>query len=360
MPIRNIIIAILFFFSIPVSGQVSIQFIPEVHGRNIDGLFQASILNTTQQQASVSLTVVVTESNAGKILTLQTQPFTLYPGNNPIPASAIRSANIQAGTSNIARLVQQSGYFPQGAYEYSFTLDSKISIGIPEQIEQTFDYELTPSAPLSLIEPFDQDKICEKNPLLTWQPSLPAIPGLLYQLQLVEIKERQNAIEALNYNLPLVNQNGIFNHILLYPPSAKALEEGKSYAWQVTAYRSDVWEFMVDCKDSVETEKETDKSYRDIEDLLKGKYYVARREVRFALINSYAEQPLSYQITCVTNPKQKIRRMPKLILKTGRNQISLDLSTNSAFKDGYSYILKVILPNGSSKSLRFLYKDIEG
>jgi hypothetical protein len=362
--LRHIVLAIALFYTGSGFAQVSVQFIPEIFGRNIDGLMNATLINL-QQRRSVRLKITVAEAKAGQVLVLQTQPFDLVPGHNILPSAIIRSAKIGMAANKVGNYIRQNQSLPAGNYEYTFDVISAIS---HEEVivDQVFSQEITPPAPLDLIEPFNEDKICEKRPILTWQPALPLVAGQLYGLTLVEVKDKQNPVEALNYNLPIVNQKGIIANVLMYPPISKELTEGKKYAWQVTAYkdqtvinRSEVWSFTVDCKDSVSNTIETDNGYRDLEDLLKGNFYVATGSIKFMIINSYAPQKLKYSITCITDPEQKIRALPKKKLINGKNKINLDLSHNFSFKDGYSYLLHVEMPNGKNQTLRFIYKDLE-
>jgi hypothetical protein len=360
---RILISFVLFIFSCSVSAQVSVQFIPEVYGRSMDGLMSARLLNTGGKQ-NVRLLISVTENKAGKILNILTQPFTIIPGSNQVPSTAVRSASIQMGNNSLAQFIQRNGHFPQGYYEYSYKVISAIAID-EIIVDQIFEQEVLPPAPLNLIEPFNEEKICNKMPVLSWQPSIPVIAGTMYELLLVEIKDRQSPVEALNYNLPVVKQKGIPNPILVYPASSKELAEGKRYAWQVTAYkdqtiinRSEVWEFTFSCKEEKEPVKD-DNGYRDIDDLARGNYYIAQGVVKFAVINSYIEQKLKYEVHCITDPGSKVRGLPKIKLLKGQNKVELDFSRNFSFKDNYSYILKVYLPNGTAKSLRFIYKDLE-
>lgn len=188
--------------------------------------------------------------------------------------------------------------------------------------------------------------------------------GLILPTGISEIKNGQNATEALNYNLPVINQSNIVSPILPYPSIAPQLVKGKKYAWQVTAYkdqtvlnRSEIWEFTVDCQDSVK--KVADDGYRDIEDLSRGNYYIAAGFLKFALVNPYQAQDLKYAITSLNNPDKKIKRLPKLKLKTGNNQVQIDLTATNSFTDEKYYILKVQLPNGTTKSLRFLYMEVK-
>jgi hypothetical protein len=346
------------------SAQTSIVFVPEVYGTTLNGLFRASIFNASGVK-SVRMNITVTEARAGKIATIQTGVFTIAPGNNIIPSGVARTASVAMAQNATANFIRRNQYFPQGDYEYSFNIYSASS---SEEIiiDQTFNNEITPPAPLDLIEPYDQDEICEKRPLLTWQPSIPKVDGLLYQVMLVEIKDKQNAVEALNYNLPIVNQKGVVANLLVYPPNSKELVAGKKYAWQVSAYRdqtvinrSDVWSFEVNCQDTVSAVIPIDYGYRDIEDLVKGNFYVAEGSVKFSLVNSYHEQKLKYSIICISNKEIKVRNLPSIKLNIGLNKVKLDLSRNLSFKDAEHYVMKVELPDGTIKSLRFTYNDVK-
>jgi hypothetical protein len=358
---KKTLLFIFLLISVHAFSQVTIQFIPEIYGNSLSGLTSARIFNTGPRQ-DVRLKITLTEAKAGKIAVLQTVPFTLIQGNNSIPSAAIRSAQLSISSNGTGIFVQRNQYFPQGLYEFEFEL---ISTNVNTQVlaNQIFNQEIVPPAPLSLLEPYNSDQICEKRPFLTWMPNIPQATGILYELLLVEIKEDQNKTEALNYNLPIINQKGIIATTLMYPPISKELFEGKKYAWQVSAYkdqtlinRSEVWEFKVSCTNE-DTSIEIDLGYRDIEDLAKGNYYVAQGNIKFALVNPYMEQKLKYEITCITDSKIRVRNLPKIILKRGLNKIKIDLSHNLTFRDGYSYILKTFFDNGSSKSLRFTYKE---
>lgn len=361
--LRRIIPFVLAFFSLPALGQVSFQFIPELQGRNVDGLLNVKFVST-QASRRMSLSVIVTELKSGKVLSIKTPAFSVNQGVNQVPVTAIRPAKVQFGGSKVATTVQQSGLLPEGEYEYCFALTPEQGYYDPEvPAEQCFTAEVIPFSPLSLIEPGNQDKLCEKRPLFSWQPSFPIVAGSSYQLLLTEIKGNQSPLEALNYNLPIVNQSGIMSPVLPYPPSARELQAGKKYAWQVSLYknqtvlnRSEVWDFMVDCKDSVENKIAAGNNFRNIGDLSNGNFHEVKGYLKFTLNNPYKEQDMHYNIVCITDPAKKIKRLPKVLLKNGVNQIAIDIS-NNGFSDGYFYILSVELPNGDIKSLRFVYHD---
>ena len=354
---------LLLFTSSIVLAQVSIDFVPAVSGSTLDGLMNVRIVNVGAKK-TIKLEIMVVqdfEVSSEQVVHIVTEPFEVNAGVSTVPPTIVRTAKVKIGNGAAARFLQQNGYFPSGQYIY----DYKIIVASTQEVllEQTFMHELTPAAPLNLVEPYDKDEICELRPLLSWQPHFPMTAGAQYQLVLTEIKDKQHGIEALQYNLPLINQKGISANVMMYPAVARDLEKGKKYAWQVTAYkgttvlnRSDVWTFSMKCADTV-AEIKPQLSYRDIEDLAKGNFYMAQGRLSFVLVNSYAEQPLQYAISCLTDPKLRVKNLPVKTLARGRNKVDIDLSENKAFKQDYSYMLTVVMPNGQLKNLRFVYKE---
>lgn len=344
-----------------VSAQISVNFIPELNGRNVSGLLNIQVINPFQA-IDGSLAITVTERKGGMVLRIKTPVFRLPSGNNPLSPSVAGSSAVIFSPGNLGRLTAASRTFPQGDYEYCFEFSIRGTDTPPQ--EQCFSYTVEPFADMNLIDPYNKDVICDKRPVLSWQPLLPGIPGAYYQLVLAEVKKGQSPTEALNYNLPVINQRNIIAPVLTYPPVAPELVNKKKYAWQVTAYkdqtilsRSEIWDFTIDCKDSVKRPEQPDLSYRDIEDLARGNFYVATGFVRFRVINPYAKQKLIYSIRPLDDPANKLKGLPALELVTGANYTVIDLSENKRFKNGKYYIMDVTLPNGEIKSLRFLYEQ---
>jgi hypothetical protein len=336
---------------------------PEVQGRTIDGIWKARISNNGPRQ-TVNLKVIVTEAATGAVLTIQTPAFELLPGVNNVPSGAAYQASIVFGNSKLATIISQSGFFPSGDYDYCFQLYEGASHNGPSAGEQCFNYNLEPFSSLQLIQPYDGDKICDKRPSFSWQPLIPMISGVQYRLLLVEVKGEQQPVEAIRTNLAIINQRNIPMPLQLFPSIVSDLVVGGKYAWQVAAYRdelmlaeSEIWTFNIDCeKDSVSLPKE---AFRNIEDLAKGNFYIARGQLLFAFNNTYEATTLQYSIRCLSKPEQKITKLPKIKVTRGRNQVVIDLSDNKSFTDSYFYIMDVKLPDGEEKQLRFIYKNAE-
>jgi len=351
---------LILFFSAPAIAQIRFQFLPELNGRSLEGLLDCNIINTSGRRNGF-LQLTVSERKQGTVLVIRTKSFDLSPGMNAIPVVAARTASVQFFNNPIAVIINHRHNFPAGDYEYCFTM-TYTGAGAPS--EDCFDYHLLPFTQMNLIEPYNLDTICNKTPLFTWQPLIPAIGGTTYQLVLCQVNSGQNATEALNYNLPIINQSDIHVPELIYPPVAPQLADGNTYAWQVTAYndhtilnRSEIWQFVAHCTQLPPPPLLAEDGYRDIEDLTKGDYYLAVGAIRFALINPYQPGALKYQIESLNKPVKTITGLPVIQLANGKNKITINVADTNSFTDGNSYLLTLWLPDGSVKYLRFIYKD---
>jgi hypothetical protein len=348
---------------LPLKAQFTFSFMPEIQGRTIDNLYQVRIGNTGARQR-VSLSITVTAVNAGTVAVIRTAAFELMTGVTSVPPAAAYNAAVSFGNSKLATVVKQSGFFPEGDYEYCFRLTEGTSHNGTILEEQCFSYNLMPFSAMQLIQPYEGDKLCDTRPSFSWQPLMPAVNGVQYRMMLVEVKEGQQRAEAIRVNLALINQRQIPMPVLMFPSIANPLVEGKEYAWQVGAYKdglllaeSEIWDFKVEC------EKEENplpaEAFRNLEDLAKGNFYIARGQLMFAFNNAYGETTLNYSIRCLTKPDLQVKKLPKMKVGKGLNQVLIDLTENSSFIDGYYYIMDVKLPDGQEKQLRFIYKQAE-
>jgi hypothetical protein len=171
---------LLVLLSASAHAQLSFQFVPEINGRNLDGLFACRISNMTQQKIAAVMTITVTERKAGTVCLVQIPEFAIFPGSNPLPISAARSASIRFSTGRLGQLTGFNKSFPEGDYDYCFSLSFPHSDNPPA--EQCFSYLLAPFADLNLLDPYNNDMICDRRPILTWQPLIPNVPGAQYQL----------------------------------------------------------------------------------------------------------------------------------------------------------------------------------
>lgn len=354
-----ILFLICLTFSLATKAQYSFTFMPEVQGRSIDGLMMVKINYMGTSAASIQLRVTVSEAKQGQLLVLTTPVFTMYPGVSvPLPGLVHHSA-IEFGQQEAARLIRQANIFPGGEYEYCFQILEQ-GEGTGSQ-EQCFDYHLQPFSPLLLSEPFEEEDIQQLKPTFTWQPIFPAIVGIQYRLVIAEIKPGQDKVEAMHYNMAIVNQWQLQGPIYFYPPNARDLQPGKSYAWQVFAYKydvilsaSEVWEFKVApfAEDIAATvalgniDRYADETPLLISDSL-----------TFGFDNSAGSQKLDYVLNCISDVNLQVNYHPDYPLNNGYNYIQFSFAGVKGMKKGALYELVVKSTQGGEiKKIRFVYK----
>jgi len=346
-----------------VRAQVTVTFSPVIYGQSIDGLAYAQVINSSQANLRAKLTIRVRQGGAG-VVTIVTPSFDLHPGSNTINRSAFSSARFAFSNNKVGLTASQTGKFLEGDYEYCYEVDISDSKDprLPPVFENCFVQQLQPRTPLLLINPVDGDEFCNKRPQFIWQPPVPLPPDARCRVVVTEVTGKQDIVEAITYNPPIVNQANIAGNTLFYPSNAPELKEGQKYAWQVTVYaaqailaKSEVWTFTLKCQQP--NKDTTIASYRELKETDGGDFYVANNYLRFSLNNPYGAGNLDYSITAMEEPGKAIRSLPKLKLTPGLNKYDIDLSDKNAFKEGKEYLLVVRLLNNRIMRLRFIYKN---
>jgi hypothetical protein len=339
---------------------MNFQFVAEVYGRNVDGLSMVQVQNLNNTPYRGQLWMKVTENNSHNQVIQVLTPVTVFnPGVTILPKTVFYNSSFTFPANSWAAIANQTRSFAPGEYSFCFQF-------VPQDKSQTdafencFDASIQPMVPLSLLVPANGDSICNKRPLLSWQPPLPYTASMRFRLLLVEKKKAQ-AAESIMADRPLLLLDNISGNSINYPSSYPELVEGKTYCWQVVAYqagviisKSEIWEFTVQC-----TEKAPpvpNDSYRELKLLMNGNYYFADYYLKFSFSNPYSVTSLPYTITDVAHPEKKITRLSPIKLKMGLNQIDLDLS-DAGLEPGQHYILKVIPFNESPIEVRFIYQE---
>ncbi len=354
---------IVFVFFLPVSrvfSQVNFLFMAEVYGRSIDGLGSVQIQSLTSQVKRGQVYITVRENiSKSSIVTIVSPQFSLNPGNNSMPLGVFTGSNFSFASNAMAAIVSQTRNFPPGEYTFCYRW---VPADKTDDFENCFDANIQPLVPISLINPADEDKICQKRPPLSWQPPVPFPPNMRFRLQLTE-KKKAAAIENLLMNAPLVLLDNIPSTTVSYPSYAPDLQEGHTYVWQVVAYqngiivsRSEIWEFTVQCSDPVKPSPND--SYRELRDLVNGNYYYATRFLKFSYKNNYNIKKLSYEIYETEGGSKKVKNIPDVPIVQGLNKIDIDLS-DLDLQDGKHYMLKVFLFNEPDVLVRFVYQENE-
>lgn len=346
-------------------GQVNIVFQPALHGRNLEGVFNFQTISSSGTDLTARLKVTLREDRYGKVFEATVPLIKITKGQQQFSRAFMENTVFKYASNELASITQITGRIPEGEYEYCYelTLIGSKPSGIPDYYENCFTHSLFPLTPLLLLDPDDKEKICNTKPTLVWQSPMPFDPNASYRVLLAELKKGQLPVEALSYNMPIINVPDVKGTRLIYPSHLPELQKGLKYAWQVhytidgrLVQKSDIWTFSIECeekKDSVENEE----SYRVLKPFFNGDYYIAKQHLKFAINNDYGEGLLSYVVYALNDPENKVKGLPSLRLQNGLNKYAVDLKEHGGFKSGEHYQLEVVLSDRRKYYLRFTYKD---
>lgn len=352
---------LLLVIATSASGQFNFTFLPELYGRSVDGLGSFQLQNLGTEKVTGRVLVAVKENTSGAlIVTVATPMFVLNPGANNFQRSVFSNGAFRFSSNRHGAIASQTRSIPPGEYTYCFKFDPQDKTRFDEH-ENCFDGEIQPLVPLTLINPAHLDTICNKRPVMSWQPPMPFSSGMRFRLLLTEKKGDDSGVENMLFKTPLLLLDNISSTSINYPTVNPELKEGKTYYWQVVAHekgliisRSEIWEFTVQCKEP--TKPAPADSYRELKQLMSGNYYIANRALKFSFRNDYNVSKLRYVILDVADGSKEIKNLPEVRLQHGLNKINVDLA-DLDLTEGNQYILKVYPFNETPIEIRFIYKD---
>ncbi|WP_234570691.1 carboxypeptidase-like regulatory domain-containing protein [Rhodohalobacter sp. 614A] len=137
---------------------------------------------------------------------------------------------------NRFRQAFQTGSFPEG--NYTVTVEPQIVGSQMPGIPGMANFMVRYPQPPTLINPTNGASVSEAiiTPVFNWSPVM-GPPGLTleYEFLLVELFDDQNPADAILSNREHASALSVGNTTLPYAGGYLPLEEGKTYAWQVTA-----------------------------------------------------------------------------------------------------------------------------
>lgn len=288
-----------------------------------------------------------------------TMDMTVQPGMNTIKDLASR-AHFTYSSGTLKELFEQYGKLPEGVYEYCVTLT--VNNGSVEAGKETYEECIYGRENdvflINLVDPEDKARLYEYHPMLSWVVNYPFAASLNYKLKVVELKEGQNAVNAVKRNNPVYEEKGLMQMSQVYPVYAKPLELNHTYAWTVDAYFRDIllggaeaWTFTI-VEDSLLKGIPKEVAYYDFAkhqgetrlyaiDSIKLKYqsYYANDSMRYRIVNDKGNEILAGYFNC----------------KSGLNYWNLDLTEKGRLKHAKSYFIHLTDRNQKQYTVPFIY-----
>lgn len=359
-----------------VIGQVAIVPMPHQEGYfTLDDIWRVNLISSQSQVVNTQLELTVEDAQHQLVLSATSPAFNLLQGNNR-PMFNVSGAKIQYGAGVATKVLRSTGRFPYGNYIICYRVaDANTSLLLGEFCQEE---TVKPFSPPELLSPFNGEDITTTTPILTWKPPFP--PGttpIEYTLILVEVKEKQDAAEALEKNIPLFNRRALFGTNLPYPGDAPPLEMGKTYAWQVSAKAGDfelgvteVWIFQIgETAAMAMPPTGAFKSYRELKLAPDGSYNPINQKLRFTYNNRWGAPNMDYE---GTSPPTALERVyykiypagkqasplsmtSSITLVSGINRFAINLQGVSGITNGADYIMILRDPTGKEYYLEFTY-----
>lgn len=210
--------------------------IPPPEKLNLENFWGVTLTNNSGSEQSVYLVGAASESKAGQIVKGTTVPFLLKTGTTILRIKDLpKTPDIEYTASNpmYKESLARTGDFPEGQYEICVKV---FSAGNNEELgSDCINQEVGQLGLLSLINPIDGHVIDSKSPLVFSWSTAGKMPEGGFTLKICEVSKGQSPESAMKSNRLFFEKAGIKSSPFQYPNSAKAFEDGKMYAWMVSA-----------------------------------------------------------------------------------------------------------------------------
>jgi hypothetical protein len=255
---------------------------------------------------------------------------------------------------------------PEGTVEYCVNITP--ATVVKENPSSVFDECLYHRAGdiflINLVDPEDKAKLHEFNPMLSWIANYSFASQLTYRIRVAQIKQGQNAVNAVMRNQPVYDESNLMQNSIIYPVYAKPLEINVPYAWTVDAYYKGIllggaesWQFII-C-DSTAPVVKGNRSYIDVkrENGANRLFALGSLKLKYVLDEAQSDV-LDLEITDEQNKKCQFNP-DKLTAKYGDNRYELDLMGTGSFKHKSQYFLNIKTKTGHEYKLPFQYLNPE-
>lgn len=294
--------------------------------------------------------------------------YDLQPGIN-VFTSAMVPTQLVYTTPALKELFEQYKKLPQGIYEYCVSVkpDYNQNENVPGPVVDECIYHKSEDIFLiNLIDPEDDAKIYEYNPMLSWTVNYPFASELKYRIRVAEIKEGQNTTGAINRNNPVYDERNLMQMSIVYPVYGKPLQKNQPYAWTVDAYYkgmllggAEPWKFTI-IEDSLLVAVPRDPSFVDIkkEQGFYDLYAPGILKLKYDL-DDLKSDSLSLKLLDKNEKEIKLKEAASLKAVYGDNRFILDFKEHQPLKHLQPYTLIITSQTGSQYRVLFKYVNPE-
>lgn len=292
----------------------------------------------------------------------------LLQGQVPIGNSDVQKmfhvVSLQYSSKAVETLFMDERMVIEGAYEHCISIfENATSEGSPMLFDDCNAGEQSNDFLINLVSPDDDEKITDYFPNLVWQPNGDA-SKLTYRLRVTDIKDGQNAQNAIMRNRPMLDAKGIRSNNTVYPANAAPLQCWTFYAWTVDAYYQDIlvgsaetWKFAI-VDDSLVNAVPKELAYLEVNVEQGANLTIAPGILKLKYIEKKAKTN-SLSLSILNEQKETIHQVKKKWAVTeGLNQTVFDIVAEKKLKHSTIYYLQ-LQANGQTYLIKFLYFNPE-
>lgn len=321
-------------------------------------LWNAILVNTGNSTVSIKINLLLTDlGNGQQVLSATSSTFSLPQGSTNITAEHLLpiSYTVLNNAFNIDQSL--SDFIPIGSYSICYQVLEQKTDAFEEVSEECESVTVEPLSPPILTTPDDEGEIEESRPLFTWTPPAPLalFSNLTYKYNLVEVLQGQSSSDAIQQNVPILQQNISTNTFFQYPITLTALDTGKNYAWQIIANgnnlpvsNSEIWTFKIKSP-QVDKLPIQSSNYIKLKQSAEISFTVCFDYLRYEYLNESNDSLVTILITDISANDLKPISLEEDLSKVGygENYMEINLSGMN-LKDGHYYLLK--LTNGKKEN----------
>ena len=279
--------------------------------------------------------------------------YTIRPGLNVFDPALIHP-QWSYSSSALRELFLNHKILPQGTYQYCVTIIPKVPGGDYTPGSKVDDCIYKQSKDLfsiTLLEPENDAKIYEYNPMLTWVATYPFVNELTYKIRIAEIKDGQNTENAIARNNHIYSESNLMSNSIIYPVYARPLKVWQPYAWTVDAYYKGIplggaqpWKFTI-IEDSLFKNLPVESSYVDVNiDEGRNTYYaVGQVKIRYSE-NDYLQNELNILLV------RKGNELSKPIIWKVKRGVNFETYDVSTYRLRHNETFEIIVEPKNSRS----------
>ncbi|BAV07631.1 hypothetical protein FLA_3657 [Filimonas lacunae] len=348
-----------------VKAQVSVALqVPPTGVVQKNQLWNMVLVNGSSAECNVEVTLTLSSTTDNNpVLTATGRVVTLAKGAHQCKYSDFAPVNYRYLSAIFNADMRPEGFLPVGNYTACYTVSRWIG-DLPEPLaEECVSLEVQPLMPPVLNLPADGSVVESRSPQFTWLPPAPLqlMGDLNYDVVIAKVTTGQNALTAVQQNIPVYNEAHRRNTFLNYPASASLLDTGITYAWCVIARnsdrfvaQSDVFTFTVSGKQA-EVIVQEGASYirlkRDAETALA----ISAGDVAIEYTHDATDKVVSYTIYPLDNSSRQLASGTLKVVQ-GQNFITLPSSVTRKLQEHTSYRLELTNTRNEKWGARFTYR----